>query len=86
MEVYEYDLVALLIFVIGIYVMAKSELEVTLSAGPTDGRGMVNDNSKYTKSKKLHLGNIQTKLLGFVLIVISSVIYVNVKGELLFVI
>ena len=52
MEVYEYDLVALLILIIGLYVLTKNELEFTLSVGLTKPNGLVDDNSKYTKSKK----------------------------------
>ena len=84
MEVYEYDLVSLLFLVIGIYVMTKNELELTLSAGPTKLNGSVDSDSKYTKSEKLHLGTIQTKILGIALIILSSILYMHIKGELVF--
>jgi hypothetical protein len=85
MEIYEYDLVALLILVLGFYVLSKKELEVTFSAGPTKPNGLVDDNSKYTKSKKTHMGKVQTKLFGCALIASSYLIYISIKGELVFV-
>ena len=85
MEVYEYDLVALLILIIGLYVLTKNELEFTLSAGPTKPNGIVDDNSKYTKSKKGNFGKIQTKMFGFALVIASFIMYSTIKGELVFV-
>ncbi|KXI27219.1 hypothetical protein [Paraglaciecola hydrolytica] len=85
MEVYEYDLVALLILIIGLYVLTKNELEFTLSVGPTKLNGLVDDNSKYTKRKKGNLGKIQTKIFGCALIATSFLMYSTIKGELAFV-
>ncbi len=85
MEVYEYDLVALLILIIGLYVLTKKELEFTLSVGLTKPNGLVDDNSKYTKSKKGNLGKVQTKIFGCVLIATSFLVYLTIKGKLVFV-
>ncbi|KZY40540.1 hypothetical protein A3733_23565 [Pseudoalteromonas shioyasakiensis] len=84
MEVYEYDLVALVILIIGLYVLSKNELEFTLSVGPTKLNGSVDDNSKYTKSSKGNLGKVQTKIIGCTFIATSLLIYSTVKGELVF--
>lgn len=84
MQVYEYNLVALLILIFGLYVLTKSELEFTLSVGPTKVSGLVDDNSKYTKSKKGYLGKVQTKIFGCALIAASYLMYTTIKGELVF--
>ena len=84
MDVYEYDLVSLLFLVLGMYVMTKNELELTLSAGPTKLNGLVDSDSKYTKNEKFHLGKVQTKIFGITLIILSSILYMNIKGELVF--
>ena len=85
MEVYEYDLVALLILIFGLYVLTKNELEFTLSVGPTKPSGFVDDNSKYTKVKKGNLGKVQTKIFGCTLVAASYLMYSTIKGELVFV-
>ena len=85
MEVYEYDLVALLILIIGLYVLSKNELEFTLSVGPTKPYGLEDNNSKYKKSKKGNLGKVQTKIFGCALVASSLLMYSTIKGELVFV-
>lgn len=85
MEIYEFDLVALIVFCLGSYVLTKNELEVTLSAGPTKFDGMVDDSSKYTKSQKVKLGRVQTKIFGCALIASSFLIYATIQGDLAFV-
>lgn len=85
MEIYSFDLVALTVFCLGSYVLTQNELEVTLSTGPTKADGMVDDSSKYTKSKKFKLGRFQTKIFGCTLIASSLLIYALIKGELVFV-
>ena len=76
---------ALGIFVIGLYVLTKNELELTLSAGPTKLNEMVDENSKYTKSKKINLGKTQTKIFACALVATSLLVYANIKGDLVFV-
>jgi len=85
MELYEHDVIALFIFIIGVYVFSKHELEVTLSVGPTKSDGFVDSDSKYTKSRKIKIGNVHTKILGCILIAASYFMYATIKSELVFV-
>jgi hypothetical protein len=84
MDVFEFDLVALLFFIFGVYIIVKGRLNVTLSAGPSGLNSIVDDNHPDTKSKEVHLGRISCRIFGVMLIVISCLIYMNVKGDLLF--
>lgn len=84
MDIYEFDLVSLLFFIFGVYVIIKGRLNLTLSVGPSGLNTMVDDNHPDTKSKKVHLGPVSCRLFGAGLIIISYLIYVNIKGNLLF--
>lgn len=85
MEVFEYDIVALMIFTYGVYVIVKGGLEVTFSVGPAGLNSIVDDKSPHTKkSKPMYLGPISSRVFGVILIAISYLIYEFAKGELLF--
>lgn len=84
MDVFEFDLVAVLIFIFGVYVIVKGRLNVTLSVGPSGLNTAVDKNHPDTKSKEVHLGPISCRVLGAIFIVISYLIYINVKGDFLF--
>jgi len=86
MEIYEFDIVALLFFSFGIYAIVKERLDITLSVGPSGYNTAVDENHPDTKSKEIHLGPISCRLFGISLIVIAYLIYANIKGDLAFVI
>jgi len=84
MDIYEFDFVALLFFIFGVYAIVKGRLELTLSAGPSGMKTMVDESHRSTKSKKVNLGPISCRVLGVSLMAISYFIFINVKGDFLF--
>ncbi len=84
MDIFEFDLVALLLFIFGVYVIYVGKLDVTLSAGPGGLNTAVDENHPATKVKKLHLGPIPSRIFGVILFIISYLIHTNVKCDLLF--
>ncbi len=85
MEIYEFEIVALVLFVFGLIVLTRNELEVTISAGPPKRNGFMNREVEYTKSEKFILGKTSTKVTGVVIILVSVFVYLNIKGDLAFV-
>ena len=49
MDIFEFDLVALLLFIFGVYVIYVGKLDVTLSAGPVGLNTAVDENHPATK-------------------------------------
>lgn len=84
MDIYHGDVVSAIFLILGIVVLIKKKVSLTLSVGPSGTNTFVNENSKYTKSKDVELIGFPKVLIGTLLIVVGVLITYYFKGDLLF--
>ncbi|MCK8121743.1 hypothetical protein [Pseudoalteromonas sp. 2CM32C] len=84
MDIYHGDVVSAIFLILGMIVLFKKKINLTLSAGTSGTNTFVIENSKYTKSKDVELIGFSKALLGILLIVVGVLIAYYFKGDLLF--
>ncbi|WP_277054342.1 hypothetical protein [Pseudoalteromonas marina] len=84
MDIYHGDVVSAIFLILGMIVLFKKKINLTLSAGTSGTNTFVIENSKYTKSKDVELIGFSKALLGILLIVVGGLIAYYFKGDLLF--
>jgi len=84
LDIYHGDVVSAIFLILGMIVLFKKKINLTLSAGTSGTNTFVIENSKYTKSKDVELIGFPKALLGILLIVVGALIAHYFKGDLLF--
>ncbi len=84
LDIYHGDVVSAIFLILGMIVLFKKKINLTLSAGTSGTNTFVIENSKYTKSKDVELIGFSKALLGILLIVVGGLIAYYFKGDLLF--
>jgi len=84
LDIYHGDVVSAIFLILGMIVLFKKKINLTLSAGTSGTNTFVIENSKYTKSKDVELIGFSKALLGILLIVVGVLIAYYFKGDLLF--
>ena len=84
MDIYHGDVVSAILLILGMIVLFKKKINLTLSAGTSGTNTFVIENSKYTKSKDVELIGFPKALLGILLIVVGGLIAYYFKRDLLF--
>ncbi|MCB5228405.1 hypothetical protein JAO78_016505 [Alishewanella sp. 16-MA] len=84
MEIYNTDIASAILILLGLVVLFKKSITLTLSVGPSGTNTFVNENSKYTKSSNFQLQGIQKLLLGLGLVIGGFLFGFYVQGELAF--
>lgn len=84
MEIYNTDIASAILILLGLVVLFKKSIVLTLSVGQSGTNTFVNESSKYTKSSNFQLQGIQKLLLGLGLVIGGFLIGFYVQGELAF--
>ena len=84
LDIYHGDVVSAILLILGMIVLFKKKINLTLSAGTSGTNTFVIENSKYTKSKDVELIGFPKALLGILLIVVGGLIAYYFKRDLLF--
>jgi hypothetical protein len=84
LDIYHGDVVSAIFLILGMIVLFKKKINLTLSAGTSGTNTFVIENSKYTKSKDVELIGFPKALFGILLIVVGGLIAYYFKGDLLF--
>lgn len=83
LNIYEYDLLAFVLFLLGLHVLKTGRLSFQLQAGSSGVNTFVNNSPKVSKNIKLN--TFQARGFGVALMLIGILIYFTMDGRLLFV-
>jgi hypothetical protein len=83
MIIYEYDVVSILLVAFGLFACCKRSLQLNLKVGKSNFRTSV-EQDESSEYKQIQLNTVTTKIIGLLLILGGIVLYLNLKGEILF--
>jgi hypothetical protein len=84
LDIYDSDVASAIFLLLGLVVLFKNKISLTVSVGPSGADSFVNENSKYTKSKDIELKGAPKALVGIILVLAGVFFTYYFKGELLF--
>jgi hypothetical protein len=83
MVIYEYELVAMLFVIFGLFAFCQKNLQFNIKVGKSNFRTAVEQDPE-SEYKQIRLNSVSTKIIGLLLISGGIVMYLNLKGEILF--
>lgn len=85
MYIYEYEFVALLFFMFGVYALVKGRLVFKIVSGQGGLNTIIDESKPKTVHKEIYLSVLATRILGLTIIGVSVLIFVNFKGNVMFI-
>lgn len=86
MHIHEFEFVAVVFFLFGLYAVVKGRLKFQLVSGKSGVNRILDETSPKKVHKEIDMGPFATRVFGFVIIAFSTFIFFNFKGEIMFVI
>jgi hypothetical protein len=84
MQIHEFEVVSIALFLFGLYALVKGRLNFKLVSGQSGMNTIIDESSPKKVLKEVQMGPITTRIFGLAIIAISTIVFFNFKGEVMF--